>query len=228
MRLGTGLCLAGVSLVMASCDGGGGADENTIAMTIFRSQVDSVTLDWADAVEGEDGYKVYRSDDDGAFVEIDDLAPDADTYDDATVAAGVKYTYYVAAYTGTAETDTSNRLVADYVKILTPDGGEVLTIDDVYDITYETNLTGNAADFVISLSTAGPALPVWEWDILHFSLSPNPFPWKVGYRVDSGDPSQYNTDKFVTGSETQCVVRIDHYTESHICDVGDDIFTVQP
>ena len=62
----------------------------------------------------------------------------------------------------------------------------------------------------------------------HFTGAPASFVGKVGYRVDSGDRSLYNADRFVSGSQTRCVVRIDHCTLDYVSDVGDGVFTVQP
>jgi hypothetical protein len=74
-----------------------------------------VLLGWDrinDPYESTEVYKVWRSDDGGAFVNIGQSLPGQTAYSDVTTVAGVVYEYYVTAYRGDipAETAASNTI----------------------------------------------------------------------------------------------------------------------
>jgi len=62
--------------------------------TVFGGSL--VTVSWIDQSDNETGFKVERSDNGGAFVEVASLAPDVVVYGD-TPPAGFTYCYRVAA-----------------------------------------------------------------------------------------------------------------------------------
>ncbi|MDB4871676.1 MAG: hypothetical protein JWL97_2680 [Gemmatimonadales bacterium] len=57
----------------------------------------SITLSWTDNSSVEDGFKVYRMEQGGAWADIATLPPNVVTYRDAGVRADVPYTYHVQA-----------------------------------------------------------------------------------------------------------------------------------
>lgn len=59
-----------------------------------------ITVSWTDNSTNEDGYRVYRSQSDGGYTEVADLATDTTTYTDTGLEDGEQYWYYVEAYVG--------------------------------------------------------------------------------------------------------------------------------
>src|SRR6185369_6058687 len=58
-----------------------------------------VTLTWTDSASAEAGFKVERSDNGGAFVEIGTVGPNVTTYLDPGLSSGT-YDYQIRAYNG--------------------------------------------------------------------------------------------------------------------------------
>lgn len=72
------------------------APDELDAVEVSESQVD---LSWTDNATDEDGYRIYRAEDGGAFSLLDTVAtPDLEAYSDTTVQGGVAYCYRVRAY----------------------------------------------------------------------------------------------------------------------------------
>lgn len=71
----------------------------------------SVTVNWADNADNEDGYRVYRSREYssgfGPETLLDTLAPGSTTYTDGTVSAGYTYQYRIEAFTEDTTNDAS-------------------------------------------------------------------------------------------------------------------------
>jgi subtilisin family serine protease len=69
-----------------------------LTATAKTSSSIDVTLMWNDNATGEDGYKVERSTNGGAFTEVADIGPNSMTYTDAGLADGNRYSHRVRAY----------------------------------------------------------------------------------------------------------------------------------
>jgi hypothetical protein len=69
-----------------------------------------INLNWTDSSANEDGFRVERCQGAGCanFVQIAQLAANAVTYADTTLAAGTAYTYRVRAYNNGGDSDYSN------------------------------------------------------------------------------------------------------------------------
>ena len=195
---------------------------------VGRSTEDSILLSWMDNATDEDGYRIYRSNDDGPYQEIADLAADTEIYNDTNasggVTSGVKYTYYVVAYNTDGESAHTAHTVAAYVKLLSPNGGESLTLGDMVDISWES--TEDASQFVLYFTTKGADAQASDWEILNMFDTTQPFGWKAGYIADGSDNE--NTVQHVFAAETECAIRIEGYFLSYINDVVDLEFTVSP
>jgi hypothetical protein len=87
----------------------------------------SIIVEWDDG-SGELGYRVYRSDDGGAFVQIgDDLAADVTTLIDPGRSQAAEYEYKIRAFDSTGESDDSN-LFQQNVQIVWPNPGNLAVL----------------------------------------------------------------------------------------------------
>jgi photosystem II stability/assembly factor-like uncharacterized protein len=126
---------------------------------------EAIRVFWADSSVDEDGFYLYREDDDGAFALIDTLASDSSTYLDDTPEADHKYRYRVVAYNidGESSPVTSNSV---YTTPAAPSGLEVdenvLTWDDpaMY-----------SASFYIERQENNPSLSD-DWEVIASDVSP--------------------------------------------------------
>ncbi len=137
------------------------APTSLVATPVSTSQID---LGWADNGTTDDGYKVYRSTDGISYSEIDDIAPDSTSYNDATVAAGATYWYKVAAYNGVGEAEsnvaTANTLTLSMISFWEleeasgnrADSHGSNTLTDNNTVTQQVGKVGNAAEFAIANS----------------------------------------------------------------------------
>lgn len=64
-----------------------------------------INLGWADNSGIEDGYRIYRSVDGGAYSELKTVAANSTSTSDTSTSANHKYKYKIVAYNGTAESD---------------------------------------------------------------------------------------------------------------------------
>ncbi len=138
----------------ATPDGGGAslpdAPTDLVATPSSTSQID---LSWIDNATNEDGYKIYRSADGVSYSEIDNIAADLESYNDATITAGTRYYYKVAAYNGVGEAESSasytNTLEYGLVAYWKADeaSGDLLDDKDSHDGT-DTNTVGTAAGII--------------------------------------------------------------------------------
>lgn len=225
------LLAAGVfSLVVLSCEPNGDGGPSIAApsgLVVISYDATSVQMVWEDNSGNEEGFRIYRSVGGGPFEEVGTRIITG--YYDGDVAEGTAYRYYVTAYAGADESYPSNtvRVVpsATYVHLLQPNGGETLTIGDMYDITWDTNMSGFDARIYLSVD-AGV-----NWTEIQFAWAPNssPYPWKVGYKDTSYDlqtPPEW--EQVVSSTQTQCRIRIEHYEDSDVYDISDTTFTIQP
>ena len=67
-----------------------------------------VRLNWQDKSNNEDGFHVYRADDEGPALVIADVGENVTEYVDTEVASGHTYTYSVSAFNSMGESDHSN------------------------------------------------------------------------------------------------------------------------
>lgn len=80
------------------------APSDLTATPVSTAQVD---LSWTDNATNETGYKIYRSDNGGAYNLIDTITADSTSYNDTTITAGAAHFYKVAAYNGAGETESN-------------------------------------------------------------------------------------------------------------------------
>lgn len=77
-------------------------------LTILSDMAGDVKLTWMDRATAETGYKVYRKEINGDFIEISDLGKDAEAFTDITSVANVTYSYTVKAYNSIGFSPESN------------------------------------------------------------------------------------------------------------------------
>ncbi|MEQ1849067.1 MAG: fibronectin type III domain-containing protein [Candidatus Peribacteraceae bacterium] len=75
----------------------------------------NIALNWTDNTTVEDGFKIERSTDGGAFSEITTVGANVVTYTDTTVTANHSYTYQVRAYNTGANSAYTNTATANTV-----------------------------------------------------------------------------------------------------------------
>ena len=97
-----------------------------IDLSISNIAWNLVSLAWTDIATVEDGYKVYRSEDDVVYAEVADLAADATSYTDTTVSPSTLYYYKVAPYNISGEADSST--VSDTTDVIPLPAAPVLVV----------------------------------------------------------------------------------------------------
>ena len=224
----TALTLA--AALSVSC-GGGSSGGPVLTLEVMPYTDTDMHLQWVDPFTTEDGYEIWRDDGSGGpFTQIGTTPPDYGGYDDTTFITGSTYRYYIIAYKGTDDLGQSNTVSiearAPYITILTPNGGQNLTLGQTYNISWLTNLPD--IDARIYLATDGGVgwPPTFQ---LLFSWAPNksPWPWKVGYANTEEDPTKPPVwVQVVTTTQTNCKICITHYHAVGAFDWGDDIFTI--
>ena len=189
----------------------------------------SVQLLWVDNSNDEEGFRVFRDGGSG-FEKIGTTGPDSTGYKDETVTAGEFYTYYVVAFIGVEESAHSNHATVEagepYVSVLTPTSGEVLTLGEMYDVTWVTNMPD--FDAQVFLSTDGGATWPPQHQIL-FSWAPNgsPWTWKAGYRNVEEDPTKPPVwERVLTSTCAECRIWIAHYEATYVSDWSEGTFTI--
>lgn len=223
---------AAAALVVTAAGCGAGAPPPAIAapsdLQVEAFSPDQISLSWVDNSDNENGFRIYRSDDGSNFSVVDtNVLP---SFTDFGVTGGVTYSYRVTAYNSTDESAPSNTISVTpeeyYVDILTPDGGETLTIGEMYDISWTSNMPNY--DAVIMLSTdGGSTFP----HVLRYNWNPNssPYPWKVGYVNTEDDNSQPPVwEQVIFGEQTECVIYIEEYNKDSVCDLSEGMFTISP
>ncbi|MBN1809911.1 MAG: fibronectin type III domain-containing protein [Planctomycetes bacterium] len=221
--------LAALFVLALGC--GGGSPPAIAAPTnlkILGFTTTSVNLSWQDTSDNEDGFKIYRSTDGSTFTEVDtNILP---SYNDGSVVQGQQYYYRVTAYNATDESAFSNTVTVIpedyYVTLLAPNGAESLVLDDMFNITWVTNMPGFDARVLISLD-GGSTYPAGN--VVQFAWAPNesPIPWKVGYKNTENNP--LNTpvwEQLIFSSNSNCVIRIRDYIDGAVSDDSDGVFTI--
>ncbi len=206
-------------------------DEPAIAapsgLQFSATTVSSISMFWTDNSHNEDGFRIYRSTDGSNYSVVDTSL--FTSFQDNTVSEDILYYYYVTAYNATDESGRSNTISVlakdPYVKVLTLNSPTTLTIDDMYDITWETNYPSFDARILLSLDGG---------TTLHHIIQPawgdngSSFPWKVGYKDTSSDPLNPQWVQVVSSTETQCIVLVRDYDDASLFDENDAEFTIQP
>ena len=92
------------------CDGSGGDDLNDITdLSATASSCNSVVLNWTDNSTGEDGFRVRRKlSGESSYTTLTDVAANATSYTDNSVAENTSYIYQVRALDGSTAVTTSN------------------------------------------------------------------------------------------------------------------------
>lgn len=225
------LSLLGCVFAVLAMGCGGSADTSLAAPTdLVALPVDSqwVQLSWVDNATAEEGFRIYRDGGSG-FVEIDTVPADNFGYSDLTVVDGEVYTYYVAAFDSTDEGSESNHATVEagppYITILTPAGGENLTLGDTFEITWVTNLP--EFDARIFLDTDGGAGWPPEHLIQYSYTGGPPYQWKVGYINTEEDPQKPPVwQRVINSTDTDCKIFIRHYATVGAQDWSEGTFTI--
>jgi len=220
MRRGRVLLIACLSLALHACDDEDKDDGITPPsdMAVTSMSPTQIVVSWYYADTGAvDGFRVYR-DDGGGFAELGTVSG-LTGYADSTVASGSTYTYYVVAYIGLEESAPSAQVIvaaeAPSITVIQPNGSETLTIGTQYNVTWQTNCP--YLDARVMVSTDG-GFSLWTEIVSSGGVSP--FAWTVG--------NDYTGAPFITGTETNCIVRVRQYDDPALADDSDGAFTVQP
>ena len=200
---------APVDVVAQAASGGAGKKAGAQETTAY-----SVSVDWADESDNEDGFRVERKNGlEGTFVEVGTVASDATSFTDETVDPNGEYLYRVVAFNLDADSNRSNEAVAatgnlppatpsnpfpqdasSEVSISTHLGWEGGDPDSGDTVLYELLVregSGPLTSFgLISSATYQPSLP----------LSPNqPYEWRVIAEDTSGQTAEGPEWAFTTG-----------------------------
>ncbi|MBN1808576.1 MAG: hypothetical protein JW909_05875 [Planctomycetes bacterium] len=224
--------LFAVIFFFSGCGGSDGPDPLGAPSDLFATPVESgwIQLSWTDNSTIEDGFHIYRDGGSG-FVLHDTVGPDFFGYSDMTdVVDGEFYTYYVVAFSGADESPHSNEVTVEagepYVTVLTPGDGETLTLGEMYDISWVTNVPD--FDAAIWMSTdAGVTWPPQHQ--IQYSWAPkgSPYAWKVGYKNTEEDPMKppvWEQVVFATGTEFKIFIK--HYVAVGAQDWSEGTFTI--
>ncbi|MCG8699063.1 MAG: carbohydrate-binding protein, partial [Bacteroidales bacterium] len=125
-----------------SCSGGGSNELNDINdLTAVATSCSQVVLNWTDNSTGESGFRVRRKKSgDAVYTTLGDVAANADSYTDNSVAASTTYIYQVRALDNGTAVTTSNTPQVN-VPICAP-------VDDFNDIT-DLTAVATACDKVV-------------------------------------------------------------------------------
>ncbi|MEO1053861.1 MAG: fibronectin type III domain-containing protein [Bacteroidota bacterium] len=83
-------------------------EPNAPTQLVVSQQGDDIVLTWSDNASNETGFTIERSEEGGSFAEIGQVAADVLTFTDDNATVGVDYTYRVAAFNATGNSDYSN------------------------------------------------------------------------------------------------------------------------
>jgi hypothetical protein len=213
------LAVAFVPLFLISCDSGSDDDSAPappLVLTLVRDGAGAL-LTWTDTL-AEDGFKVWRdADDSGVPTQIATPNAEVGTYLDSGLANGVKYTYYVEAMSGGTVIGTSASVTAEYIKVLTPNGGVTYGLGDTVPITWETNIVGTAWVIKALYGSSDVAQ-------VHESGALSGFAWLAGY---GSDGTSANATAFITVDDPNVTIRVHYYQAlAHQTDDSDAPFTI--
>jgi hypothetical protein len=230
MQITSKILVTGIIIAALGCGGGGPSIAAPSNLSVDDFSPSHVSMSWTDNSDNEDGFRIYRSTDGSNFTEIGTQF--FGSYNDDTVTEGVTYYYRVTAYNTEDESNSSNTVSAvpeDYwLTVVTPNGGESLTVGDTYNISWQTNMPGFDARVTLSLDGGG-TLPAGEVLFFSYGGKPAPIQWKVGYKNTEDDPLKSPVwEQVVFSQETQCVIYIEDYWLDTLNDESDAVFTISP
>ena len=225
-RTGIVWALSALALLSLSCGKSAPAIQAPSDLQVVGFSASSISLSWTDNSDNEDGFRIYCRTDSTSFALIGtNTLP---SYNDSTVVTGTLYYYRVTAYNATDESSASNTVSATaedyYVDLLTPDGGQDLTLGTMYNITWDTNMSGFDARILLSVD-GGSTFPY----VIMPSWAPNgsPWQWQVGYRDISGDPLTPPVwEQVVFTTDADCVIYIRDYDTGSVNDESTSTFTI--
>lgn len=122
--------------------GGGTSLSAPIGLAANGIDETTIKLNWVIPLGIQDGYKVYRSDDNVMFTEIADIAdPDANSYSDSDVALVIGTTYYykMTSYEGVNESPETTVVSAELADLTPPDSPTTLAA--IIDVNGDPELT---------------------------------------------------------------------------------------
>lgn len=111
------------------------------ALTASANASGDIELNWTASADA-DGYYVYRDDSTTSWTKIATVS--GTSYTDTAVTPNMEYTYYVSAYNAGGESDSSNNVMAMFVKLNIPDAPTSLTAIP-NNLTESISLTWNAS-----------------------------------------------------------------------------------
>jgi len=177
-----------------------------------------VNLTWNDNSGNEEGYRIYRN---GSSV--GQVGANVTSYQDTGLSPNTSYSYYVRAYRGSIESDSSNTVnittppcsVPVPPVLVSPPNGATLPNDA--DITLDWNSSTNASGYRVHLwgDNSPDINSVWlgaiEWYI--GQLDPDTYHWQVRARNQCGESNWSSTWSFtVTAQVTVGPLLYDSYT----------------
>ena len=115
-----------------------------------QSTPTEITLNWNDITD-ELGYKIFRSTDEAAFVELADLNANVVQYKDQSPVQQKSYAYYIVAYNSEGNSDKSNTVSATLINGSNPTEEELFISEYVEGASLDkaieiANLTGHTID----------------------------------------------------------------------------------
>lgn len=122
------------------------------ASYVSDTQID---VSWTNTSAIEDGYRIYRSVDGGGYSELTTKAANSVSHSDTDVSANHKYQYYIVAYQGTQESDSSGNTSTVYTTPTAPsDAANSYVADNNISISWTDN-SAYEDGFKIERSTDG-------------------------------------------------------------------------
>jgi len=103
------------------------------------TQENSIFLSWVDNCSFEEGFKIERDDGSGVFVEIADLGANFTTYSDVNLAYNTVYSYRVAAYTATEQSNYTPTVNAQSTLVFAPVNLQAVAHDNSIDLSWTDN-----------------------------------------------------------------------------------------
>ena len=125
-------------------------------LTAGAGSASSVTLTWTDVADNELNYRVERKSAGGSYAVIAELAADATSHTDTSVAASSSYTYRVVAQAGVVSSDVSNE-----AEVTTP-----AQVAPQIQVTFTgTGSVINGGTTTLSVSAVGEEPLTYQWYI---------------------------------------------------------------
>lgn len=119
------------------------APDNFTAVSVTETQIN---LSWTDTPNNEQGYKIERKPNGGAFLEIATVAANVESYEDTNLLSGETYYYQIKAYNGFGESPIQ---AANAITVPTPPTNLTATANGTSRVELTWNDNSETVEFVL-------------------------------------------------------------------------------